>query len=226
MNILTQLQKEILNAVGTSSLGKTYVWTGGTALAYRLKHRLSEDLDFFTQTLEAPEIFLNQIKILQDRCQLQQERYEEKMNRRLFIFKRDKDIIKMEFVYFPFSPLKKPPLDRTLKVRIDPMEEIAVNKVLSAFQRREPKDAYDLYILCSRKKMDLKKLIEDVQKKFGVHLDCGALVAKLTALSQGVRQLEPLLTKKNALLSAKMIDFFQNKGNRYLERMITGNTDD
>lgn len=219
MNILTPLQKQLLKAVSQSPL-RHYVWTGGTALAHRLKHRLSEDLDFFSEQLDSPELFLFHIQELKKQCGLEQKFYEEKMNRRMFIFSKEGQNIKMEFVYFPFPSLQVPSSDPDLGMRIDGVKDIAVNKVLSAFQRKEPKDAYDLYVLCTQKKFDLKILIQDVEKKFGVNIDIISLIAKLVALSEQIKTIEPLFIQKNPNLSKNMQDFFQGKANHYLKKKI------
>jgi hypothetical protein len=51
-NILTPLQQKFLSAVsGNKKIPSSFYLTGGTALAaYYLKHRYSEDLDFFSKT--------------------------------------------------------------------------------------------------------------------------------------------------------------------------------
>jgi predicted nucleotidyltransferase component of viral defense system len=49
-NILTPLQRRFLNAFSQTELKKDFFLTGGTALAhFYLQHRLSDDLDFFTE---------------------------------------------------------------------------------------------------------------------------------------------------------------------------------
>ncbi len=53
MQILTDLQKKILNTFGCLPDKETFYLTGRTALsAFFLKHRKSHDLDFFTSTEE------------------------------------------------------------------------------------------------------------------------------------------------------------------------------
>jgi hypothetical protein len=50
LNILTPLQRRFLDAFSKTELTKDFFLTGGTALAhFYLQHRLSEDLDFFTE---------------------------------------------------------------------------------------------------------------------------------------------------------------------------------
>jgi predicted nucleotidyltransferase component of viral defense system len=50
MEILNKTQKAVLDIFSKSDLSKKFYFTGGTALAFfYLKHRRSDDLDFFTE---------------------------------------------------------------------------------------------------------------------------------------------------------------------------------
>ena len=50
MEILTPLHKSFIRKFSESPFQKSFFLTGGTALAaFYLQHRLSEDLDFFTE---------------------------------------------------------------------------------------------------------------------------------------------------------------------------------
>ncbi len=220
MNLLTPLQLKLLKTIGQSELSQKYIWTGGTALAYRLNHRRSTDLDFFSTELEAPEIFLSKVKEVQKKLGLKQVSYQEKLNRRLFVLANGQEKIKLEFVYFPFSPLVKPKEDAALKVKIDSLKDIAVNKVLTAYQRQEPKDVYDLCLLCQQQKFNLPQLIKLVDKKFGVKIDLVALLAKISATSKLLPKLEPLLIKPQKKWPEKVASYFREIGNRKLRMMI------
>ncbi len=49
MKELNSLQKQVLDLFSKSSLKNTFYWTGGTLLSFvYLKHRISNDLDFFS----------------------------------------------------------------------------------------------------------------------------------------------------------------------------------
>ena len=57
MEILTPFQQRLLKAVGQSPIASHFYLTGGTALAaFLLRHRLSEDLDFFTADPNAVQL--------------------------------------------------------------------------------------------------------------------------------------------------------------------------
>lgn len=220
MKVLTNLQKRVLQEIAKSALGKRYVWTGGTALAYRLQHRYSEDLDFFSDKEEAPEIFISEINKLSEKLDLKKISYQEKLNRRLFIFSKGSDKLQLEFVYFPFKPLEEPQADPELDIKIAGLKDIAVNKTLSAFQRQEPKDAYDLYILLKDKKFKLTELVKAVRIKFDVHIDNASLLAKIIESVDNLDKIKPLFIKKESGLANKIKNFFQKQGNDYLKSLL------
>lgn len=57
--VLNSFQRKVLQLFKTSILSKKFYLSGGTALAeFYLKHRLSKDLDFFTQE----ELSLEELK--------------------------------------------------------------------------------------------------------------------------------------------------------------------
>ena len=58
--ILTPHQSQFLELVGQEpDLVKDYYFTGGTALTeYYLKHRISEDIDLFTERFEVDQILI------------------------------------------------------------------------------------------------------------------------------------------------------------------------
>ncbi len=56
MEVINKIQKEILSQFGDISDSKEFYLTGGTALSFfYLRHRKSNDLDFFTNN---PELIL------------------------------------------------------------------------------------------------------------------------------------------------------------------------
>lgn len=220
MKILKPLQKEILQAIAQSPLGKDYVWTGGTALAHRLNHRYSVDLDFFSEKEQSPEIFVAQIRDLQKKLNLTEESFEEKLNRKILILSQGKEKVQLEFVYFPFQAIEKPKTEKDLSIKIDSLQDIAVNKILSAFQRKEPKDVYDLYILCQEHNFDLSELLDLTKRKFDVHIDYASLIAKILKSAEQLDKLKPLLIKAEDNLSNKVKTFFQDKGNKFLAALL------
>src|SRR3989338_7255203 len=126
--ILTLTQKKVLQFLSRdSAFIKNFYFTGGTVLAeYYLHHRLSEDLDFFSEK-EIDKIWLvglaKKIKNLTKSAKLD---IQESFNRNLVYFHVERHVLKTEFTYFPFIPIEKPKVINGLK--IDSLIDIAVNK--------------------------------------------------------------------------------------------------
>lgn len=164
--INTILQDKFLEIFFSSPLGKSFYLTGGTALArFYLYHRESIDLDFFTQEQNLDfnnlNTFVNNIGQKMGLKVDQQVLAETFLQ---YIFKAPNgDILKTDFVkeipvHFGKIKIKE-------KIRLDSLENIAVNKILAIFGRTEPKDFVDLYFLLKDKNFKLKSLIARAKKK-------------------------------------------------------------
>jgi hypothetical protein len=107
--ILSANQAKILEAISCDEeICRNFYLTGGTALAeYYLQHRLSEDLDFFSEKefdIQAINIFFGKNK---KRLGIKKIDFQQSFNRN-FIFLRLKDeVIKTEFTHFPLPDIEK-----------------------------------------------------------------------------------------------------------------------
>lgn len=64
MNFLTDKTQKVFNSLSEYKILSEFTFVGGSAIAFYLQHRLSEDLDFFTWQKHLPEdisLFLNNI---------------------------------------------------------------------------------------------------------------------------------------------------------------------
>ncbi len=164
--ILTQDQKLLLERFGASPLAQNFYLTGGTALsAFFLHHRLSDDLDFFSDTPVGIEEVLAFIRSHSGTSDVQ---YERKYDRKLFILRfPSARVLKVEFTTDPFPRLEKGPI--TEKIQIDSLRDILTNKLVALTDRRDAKDYLDLY--CAFKQtpdLDIDSLIAQAESKFGV----------------------------------------------------------
>lgn len=176
VTILTPRQKKLLEFFAHSKLAKQYYLTGGTALAaFHLKHRLSEDLDFFAKTaapLETVEEFCLDATA---KLGLKTPTLTRLYDRRIFIFPTETEGLKIEFTEYPYNQLN--PMATIGGVNVDSLRDIAANKIMAIFDRFEPKDYVDLAILLEN--FPLKKMIGDAQRKFGVRIEPISFGAKL-----------------------------------------------
>ncbi|OGK08838.1 hypothetical protein A2767_07155 [Candidatus Roizmanbacteria bacterium RIFCSPHIGHO2_01_FULL_35_10] len=167
-SILTDKQKAFLFEFKKyANLASAFYLTGGTALAeYYLQHRLSEDLDFFSEIKFDLEPVYEFIKKVRSVLQARSVTTDKRNGREIFDFKFINDSLKVELVHYPYKNLK--PLKKISGILISDEFDIAVNKIFAVFSRNEPKDFVDLYYLL--KKFPINELLDGVEKKFDMKL--------------------------------------------------------
>jgi len=170
--VLTSLQRNFIDLLAKNgSFKNRFYLTGGTALAaYYLHHRYSEDLDFFSLSqvniLEL-DVFLKEIKT---RLRVKKSDFQQSFNRNIFFLHTIKEVLKVEFTYYPFEPIEK--LNQKDGILIDSIVDIAVNKTFTIFQNPRARDFIDLYcILKKYKKLSLVKFLALARSKFDSQID-------------------------------------------------------
>lgn len=148
--------REVLTKLSNLSFMQSYVWVGGSALAVYLEHRLSEDLDFFTNSKELDKgVILNNIRSLKGfECIVMSESMTQI------------DIV-INKVNITFFSQQWDELERKEKILnhicIAPLELLTVMKVNTLFIRARYRDYYDLYVL-NKEKYSLKEMYTLSQK--------------------------------------------------------------
>lgn len=172
-SILSKNQKNIIEIISKDKLiCENFYLTGGTALAeFYLQHRLSEDLDFFSEKEFEPQaisIFFEKIK---KDVKIKRVEFQQSFNRNLFFLELNNgDKIKTEFTYFPFERIDKK--NKIGNLHIDSMLDIAVNKIFTIYQKPRSRDFIDLYfILKNDKNLLIGELVEKAQIKFDNYID-------------------------------------------------------
>ena len=172
-SVLSKSQKDILAIISRDkTICSNFYLTGGTALAeFYLHHRLSEDLDFFSENEFEPQnvsVFLEKIK---KEAKIKKVEFQQSFNRNLFFLDlTNGDKIKTEFTYFPFVRIERK--EKMGDLYIDSLLDIAVNKVFTIYQKPRSRDFIDLYfILREDKNLSLDDLIKKAQIKFDSYLD-------------------------------------------------------
>lgn len=151
-----------------NALREKFYFTGGTALSvFYLNHRISQDLDFFSEKNFENELVTAFVRNLAQKYDLE-ERFTQIEQMRIFnLLKEGVEVAKIDFVYYPFKRLKQG--ERQAGVEIDSLTDIAVNKLISINQRTDVKDFVDLYFL--KDQFVVWDLIVGVKTKFGFELD-------------------------------------------------------
>lgn len=166
---LTLKQQLIFDEVSLSNfLKQNFYFTGGTALsAAYLQHRLSEDLDFFSQEKFDTLPILNLITQWGQKYKFKTN-YEEKEVVKIFNLEfPDGEKLKVDFGYYPYKRLKKGKFIDGFEV--DSLYDIAVNKLQTIRQRSDAKDFVDLYFLL--KEFTVWDLMEGARVKFRMEPD-------------------------------------------------------
>jgi predicted nucleotidyltransferase component of viral defense system len=156
--VLTKLQCAFLSEVGKSNLIEQFYLSGGTPLAEcYLKHRYSEDLDFFSEQefqVLSIDVFLKSVKELLGITDID---FQQSFNRNLFFCHTESEVLKVEFTLF--------------SVPVDSIDDIAVNKLFSIYQRTNARDFVDMFFLVKEKGLQVDELIKMARIKFDWHID-------------------------------------------------------
>lgn len=164
-DVLSQLQSDFLHAFFATEISSRFFLTGGTALAaFYLHHRLSVDLDLFTQDDLALEASIHPIDRIaaQLGCALTRTRVSQYFQQVFVTCTDEPDTLKVDLIR-DFGPLYGERFVRD-GVIVDSLDNIAANKVLAIFGRAAIKDFVDLYFLL-QKGYDWRELFENARTK-------------------------------------------------------------
>lgn len=169
IQIITAKQKRLLLGLSASpSLRKQFYFTGGTALAaYYLRHRFSDDLDFFSENeFDHEETF----RFIEEMARSEHFTFTmeaKQVVQMFFLTYPDGSKFKVDFAHYPYKRVEK----GTIKdgITIDSVLDIGINKMAALVQRGEMKDFVDYYYL--EQKLGFWDLREGVLVKFRMELD-------------------------------------------------------
>lgn len=196
-NTLSQNAAAALAVLGKSEILKNAYLAGGTACALQLGHRVSLDLDFFTEKEFDTEIILRQLE-------------------ELLGFKLDEtakwtilgSFPKVKFSYFYYRyPLVKKPLQFS-QINLASLEDIAAMKIDAICSRGTKRDFIDLYFLA--KKFSLQKMFKFYDEKYGkLSNNIAHIVRSLDYFADADLQESPKMIKKVPWEEVK--EFFQDQ---------------
>lgn len=219
--ILIELQKEVLKEIGKSELSRFFIWSGGTALSFQyLRHRLSADLDFLAQDLLPDEYLLTQVKKIAKNLKIKKVEEQKRFNRHEFWLKRNKEILRIEFVFYPFPYIKPPKKVKEFNIKIDSIEDILTNKAHAIYERSEPKDIFDFYWILQKRQIKFLRIFKWAEKKFGVTIDPVLFVSEVLRGADKLHQIKPLILKKELFKPSLIRNFFQKEAEIYLRKKI------
>ncbi len=203
----THIQQLFLKEICKDAfITETFYLTGGTALsACYLNHRLSEDIDLFSDTsFDESRVLASMTRIV---SALHVSSTLEKIHERLrydLIFPKQ-NLLKIDFVFYDFKHIE--PVKYVDNLAVDSIGDIAVNKLLSISQRTASKDYVDLYFLL--KKYTVWDLQHGVEHKFKMEIEpfyLSSLFAKVSEFTD-----LPIMKKKLTLDQLKQFFLMEAK---------------
>lgn len=213
--ILTPLQEKFLKAFFQSFLKERFFLGGGTALAeFYLHHRLSQDLDFFTldQDLSFDGVNAEIIK-LSHQLKLVIDHQVSSPSFLQYIFQGKRQPLKVDVV--KDVPIRFGEAKDFEGIKVDSLENIAVNKLLAVFGRADAKDFIDLYFLLEKeKKLDFDDLFKNAQKK-----DLGLHEFYLAGMLSYVERIKLFPETVKPFDKKKLVKFFLDLSEELLKRI-------
>ncbi|MEW6095378.1 MAG: nucleotidyl transferase AbiEii/AbiGii toxin family protein [bacterium] len=171
--ILTSKQLDFLELINKEKqITDRFYLTGGTALSeFYLKHRLSLDLDFFSETEEVDpkiiEAFLHNISPTLDISRIKRSQFLGLFSYTLIY--SNEEFLKVDFSYYPFPRIEKGGYYKNIPIAS--IYDIAVDKLHTIFMQPRARDYIDLYFIMQEKEYGLQNLILNAKAKFDWDID-------------------------------------------------------
>jgi predicted nucleotidyltransferase component of viral defense system len=167
LEVLNSFQKEILKLMENMEGMENFYFTGGSALAYfYLKHRKSNDLDFFTseENVIVPFSYHLEKKLTERGYKVERKRHFFSFVE-VFISKEENFTLLHLGCDSPYRLEKLRKFDEFPKLKVDSLEDISANKLLSLFGRATLRDFIDVYFLINKNYFSPNDLIEKAKIK-------------------------------------------------------------
>lgn len=217
--ILSPFQRKVLDffSIQKGWFSDHFYLTGGTALSeFYLRHRLSEDLDFFSEqefSLLPLQRLIKQLR--NDMPAIQDVEFREFMGIKTFFLSHEKDRLKIDFNYYPFPLLEKGVSFRQL--RIDSARDIAVNKTQTILTQPRSRDFIDVYLACTSYGWKFRDLLNKARQKFDWYVDPLHVASRLLL----VRELKDYPKMVVKVSEKKWQEFFISEARKLKPRIFS-----
>lgn len=166
-DILTPTQHSFLQlAAAEEKITNWYYLTGGTALsAFYLQHRLSEDLDLFSQS-DVNEGVID--KFIGKAAKKLKAEFTKEKHLRIFIYYLKfpkEETLKVDFASRPFKELENS-LKKYNALKIASLWDIVVDKFYTILHRQNARDFVDLYFGIKEAGCSVEQLISALEEKY------------------------------------------------------------
>jgi hypothetical protein len=181
-NTIAPVMRSVWQGFSSSGIAAEFYLAGGTALSLQLGHRLSVDLDFFSQTQSDVPALIEPLRhALKDFSPVLADR---SWGNLVFLA----DNVRVGFYGYGYNLVK--PLLKIDDFSLASMEDIGLMKLDALLSRASRKDFHDLYELCKR--IELRELLKLAPQKFPDVRDFEAQVARHLAYFDRAEQESPV----------------------------------
>ena len=182
-----------------------HVLVGGTALALRYGHRLSVDLDLFSEKAFDPEV-ISRVLTREFGNEFIWEP-EHRVKFALFCFVGD---VKVDIVHYPHSAIAKIEVHNDIRMYAD--DDLAAMKVQAILGRGKKKDFWDLFELLENH--DLQWIMDRHAQKYPEHMFAISIPKALSYFTDAEKSESPVSLKGQTWDGVKSA--IQNAVSRYL----------
>ncbi|PIR59393.1 MAG: hypothetical protein COU69_00495 [Candidatus Pacebacteria bacterium CG10_big_fil_rev_8_21_14_0_10_56_10] len=186
-SILTPDQQRILGQIySAQAILEQFYLTGGTALSeFYFQHRLSEDLDFFSESKLQSRSLLEWAT--NTAGQLQAEvGYKSLHGQLTFLFKFPESEVKIDFAYYPFPHIGE--FKKANNLKVASMIDIGVNKLQAIQTRKRGRDFVDLYFIIEKGELELDTLLKSFRNKFDMVVSKQEFAKQFTGVVEAADQ--------------------------------------
>ena len=164
-NIIALLEEQLGHLLKCNILPAHAYLAGGTAVYFYLRHRLSVDLDFFTESNFNSEVFLSDAKKCFDEVAV------ELLEKDTVILYLSHEKIKFSLFYFPYGLLSRVhhmSIHEGITCPLAPLNDIAAMKAVAINQRGSIKDFIDFFFIVRATGMVFSDVVNLVIEKYGL----------------------------------------------------------
>lgn len=182
--VITPAMHDLLRFIGQQSFAARFYLAGGTALALRLGHRLSVDLDFFSATDEVTQ--KTRQEILAALAPLSPQALEDVDGNLLL------EVAGLHAGFFGYGYPLLEPTDSVENVAIASLTDVGLMKLDALISRGSRKDFYDLYFIAQQ--LPIPTLLQLGQTKYPYARDFEVMaVESLVLFENADRDIQPTM---------------------------------
>lgn len=198
---------ELLKSLMTQDFLSGFYLVGGTALALQIGHRISLDLDLFSETDFNPSELRSDLEKVYSIKIVSENKGG--LNMMIKFPKNSGNIVKVDFVKYRYPILK--PVVITDGIRFLSKEDIIPMKLAAISNRGAKKDFYDLFFLLQE--FSLKEMMTLFERKYSSDNNF-YVIKSITYFDDAENEADPVLLKKVSWEKVK--EFIRKRSAEYI----------